>query len=511
MECHAVPAARLMSVAAAMAPTIEHDPAAVTAGPKKSRRQVAEIIAPTLPTSLLGAILQPAGRGARRRTAGEKMKRVGQSSMWMAAVTAVYCLIAAAASAQTLPQYGAAPHVGVQSCGGSTCHGAEQAFTGSTVMQNEYTVWKNQDRHSKAYAVLLNERSRRIARNLGLGSAAGAPVCLNCHADNVPEDKRGRQFNIADGVGCEACHGGGGAYLGVHISGAASHAANVQAGLYPSEEAGPRARLCLSCHFGDDGKFVTHRIMGAGHPRMPFELAAFTQSQPAHYVVDADYNQRKKAPGALQTWVVGQAVMLSELLEAMIHPRRGRDGAFPELVLFDCTACHHSLYDVRWEPRPNSGIQPGAVRFNDANAVMLRIVLQQSSPQLAAELEERTRALHQAIARSQGDAVAAARRLRETAQKAAGAASIGDTRRLLSAMVRAGLDGQFAYHNAAEQAAYALDHLTAAVRGNVSEGQFRAMRAAVQEARRIVAKDYSFKPAAFRGALADLDEALGRR
>ncbi|MSO77367.1 MAG: hypothetical protein EXQ87_10750 [Alphaproteobacteria bacterium] len=439
------------------------------------------------------------------------MKGVARSSLWVPAAVVALCLYAMAAGAQTLPQYGAAIHLGVQSCAGSTCHGAVQAFAGSTVNQNEFAVWQSQDRHSKAYAVLLNERSRRIARNLGLGSAAGAPVCLNCHADNVPADKRGRQFNIADGVGCEACHGGGSGYLGVHLAGTSDHATNVAAGLYPSELAGPRGRLCISCHFGDDGKSITHRIMGAGHPRMKFELAAFTQNQPAHYTTDADYAQRKKAPGALQTWVVGQAMMLNELLEAMVHPRRGRDGAFPELVLFDCTSCHHSLYDIRWEARPNSGVAPGTIRFNDANAVMLGIVLRQSAPQLAAELEERARALHQALALSPADAIAAARRLRETAGRAAGAASVGDARRLLAAMVRAGLDGQFAYHNAAEQAAYALDHLTAAVRGSVGDGQYRAMRAAVAEARQIVAKDYTFKPAAFREVLADLDEALGRR
>ena len=49
-----------------------------------------------------------------------------------------------------------------------------------------------------------------------------------------------------------------------------------------------RAGLCLSCHFGNQEKFVTHRMMGAGHPRMSFELDTFTQLQPAHFVVDED-------------------------------------------------------------------------------------------------------------------------------------------------------------------------------------------------------------------------------
>ena len=69
------------------------------------------------------------------------------------------------------------------------------------------------DRHSKAYKTLLNEESRTIARKLGLKNAHTADICLDCHADNVPKDKRGPEFFISDGVGCETCHGGGENYI----------------------------------------------------------------------------------------------------------------------------------------------------------------------------------------------------------------------------------------------------------------------------------------------------------
>ena len=55
----------------------------------------------------------------------------------------------------------------------------------------------------------------------------------------------------------------------------ATHAGNVARGLYPTSDPVAQARLCLSCHFGNRDKFVTHRMMGAGHPRMSFELETF--------------------------------------------------------------------------------------------------------------------------------------------------------------------------------------------------------------------------------------------
>src|SRR5437868_1431535 len=130
--------------------------------------------------------------------------------------------------AQTPPADGI--HLGVASCAGSTCHGAVERLKGSSVAQNEYITWSRKDKHAKAYSVLLEDRSIKIARNLGLPDAATAKACLDCHSDNVPEAKRGRQFQLADGVGCEACHGGAETWLGTHIAGS-NHRTNVAAGL----------------------------------------------------------------------------------------------------------------------------------------------------------------------------------------------------------------------------------------------------------------------------------------
>jgi hypothetical protein len=49
-----------------------------------------------------------------------------------------------------------------------------------------------------------------------------------------------------------------------------THADNLKAGLYPTEEPVARARLCLSCHFGNADRFVTHRL-GRRALRIAFE------------------------------------------------------------------------------------------------------------------------------------------------------------------------------------------------------------------------------------------------
>ena len=281
--------------------------------------------------------------------------------------------------------------MGVASCAGSTCHGAVQPWQGSRVLQNEFITWQRKDKHAKAYQVLLNDRSKRIARNLGLEAAHTAKICLNCHADNPPQERQHRTFQIADGVSCEACHGGAGRWIGVHISAAATHQLNVENGLFPSDDPVNRARLCLSCHFGDETRFVTHRIMGAGHPRMSFELDTFTAIMPAHFKVDKDYRERKGSWDGVQTWAIGQAMAIGIVLDAMVDPKRGRDGIFPELVLFDCYTCHHRMSNLRWAPRASVGLGPGIPRISDANHLMLQIIAAQVDAPLGKELGAKTR------------------------------------------------------------------------------------------------------------------------
>src|SRR5688572_7330913 len=113
-------------------------------------------------------------------------------------------------------------HMGVASCSTSVCHGKLAPQTDKDVALNEYRIWQQEDRHAQAYRTLELPESKRIAANLGLANATAAKICLDCHADNVPSDKRGGKFQISDGVGCEACHGGSEKWLESHAAEAAT-------------------------------------------------------------------------------------------------------------------------------------------------------------------------------------------------------------------------------------------------------------------------------------------------
>src|SRR4051812_14443910 len=106
----------------------------------------------------------------------------------LVAISAVLALLLAAlpcgaADIPALPFTNPAIHLGVSSCAGSSCHGALQPWPESTVRQNEFITWQDKDPHSKAYKVLMSDRSKRIAKNLGLANAYDAKMCLDCHAD----------------------------------------------------------------------------------------------------------------------------------------------------------------------------------------------------------------------------------------------------------------------------------------------------------------------------------------
>jgi len=415
---------------------------------------------------------------------------------------------------QALPQFSEAAHIGVQNCSGSTCHNAKSPSPNSSVAQNEYTIWSGPDKHSKAFSVLGNDRSQRIARNLRIGDPRSAAICLSCHSDNATH--RGPQFNISEGVGCEACHGGAQSWLGTHISGF-NHEANLKAGLFPTNEPKARARLCLSCHVGSgEGKFVTHVIMGAGHPRLKFELNTSTQMQPAHYVVDKDYVARKGAPSGVRTWAIGQAMALSETLRAFVDPKRNPAGFVPELVFYDCNACHHPMSNLRYAPHEPGPAQPGVVPFNDANVIMLRVLAARVDPGLARAFDERVVAFHKALQENRTKSIAEARALLDLTNRlevALGGHGYGadDLKALAAGLIASAEHGNFGEYSAAEQGTRALWTITQTMRGSgmVSEAQRGAVEAAMGQLEAAIAKEEGYRPDTYALALQNLGQALG--
>ncbi|MBV9859453.1 MAG: hypothetical protein JO038_05035 [Alphaproteobacteria bacterium] len=407
-------------------------------------------------------------------------------------------------------------HLGVAACAGSNCHGATEPIAGSSVMQNEFTIWTTRDKHRRAYDVLLDDRAVRMARALGLPDAKSAPVCLDCHADNVPAEERGRQFQLADGVGCEACHGGASTWLGIHISGV-SHRDNLAAGLYPTEQPVARAEKCLSCHFGDAGRFVNHRLYGAGHPRLTFELDTFTAIEPAHFVVDRDYVQRKGVITDLQVWSAGQAIALVRRMDALLDPRHNHQGTFPEPALFDCQSCHH-VFDSLHAPRPTAtGLGPGTVKLNDANAAMLRVAAQRIAPAAATALATHMQELHRATDTDwtlvQREAGAVRRAAVELVPALAGHQfTAQDMRAMADGVIAAALNGGADEYSHAEQTTMALESLVSGMRsaGFLDDGRAQALKTAMSGLYESFANDAVYRPDAFVKALHDFQRMMGR-
>ena len=107
-------------------------------------------------------------------------------ALWLARFATILTMASTASAQQSNFK-----HLEVASCSSSVCHGSVTPSKASDVLLNEYVTWSHEDAHSKAYAVLNSSRARSMAVKLGLPNAATAKICLDCHTDNVPPEKRG--------------------------------------------------------------------------------------------------------------------------------------------------------------------------------------------------------------------------------------------------------------------------------------------------------------------------------
>ncbi|MCC6591791.1 MAG: hypothetical protein IT479_00815 [Xanthomonadales bacterium] len=404
-------------------------------------------------------------------------------------------------------------HLGPASCASSTCHGANQRASKARIEMNEYSLWQQKDPHASSWVTLGSAESRKIGAKLGIGDPREAGICLDCHIDHPPEAQRGEKFMFSDGVGCEACHGGAERWIATHDDDQRKRTETLAEGLYPTERPVARARLCLSCHMGTRERMITHRIMGAGHPRLSFELDTFTWLNP-HYTIDADYVQRKGEFNGARDWAIGQGVSAINLLDILTDEGKGWAGIFPELVLFDCHACHKPMSGRTWGTRPGTGLGPGVVRLNDANLVMFRHVLGIVDQAAANDVLAATRALHQATLISREQTFGAARALKakveaqldKVAAHAFGPETLGQ---VLASLLRDAEKGEFRDFAAAEQAALAAQSVVAAFQAakQLSESDVPALNAGVDRVYAAVEKEDAFDRTRFVEALRSLRAA----
>ena len=382
-------------------------------------------------------------------------------------------LAALAFAAVAAQAQGAAPapasHLGVASCASGVCHGVAKPLDGVNVLRNEYVTWSHFDPHAGAYQTLGSPDSARMAARLGIKDAAREPLCLDCHADNIPAALRGPRFQFDDGVGCEACHGASSGWIASHDdTPRVTHADNLGNGLAALERADVRAPVCAACHVGSADRHANHTLMAAGHPRLVFELDTYselwrTSGGREHYRRDDDYGKRKTESDSVAIWLAGLLESAERTLGIAASDRHSQ-GVFPDFALFNCYSCHRSMRLQRWREAP--GLAPGSVRVNDSALVMLSAALDALDPAAAAKLREATTVLHRSANEGMPAMRSAADALRQQIpilRKQLGSRRFSADERaaMLDAILAAAERGEYPDYAAAEQAAMAVTLLLA--------------------------------------------------
>lgn len=418
----------------------------------------------------------------------------------------------------------AGQYEGVASCAGSTCHGRNEG-DGKSVRQDELRIWQEPSSkagaHSRAFAVLASPRGQRIASSLGLGDAAQAGACLGCHATYAPASQRGARFQLAEGVGCESCHGPASGWISSHYTVRATHAANVAAGMWDLTNAKNRAAICLDCHFGSEkpGQFVTHRMMAAGHPRISFELDLFSTLQ-QHYDIDADYQHRKANADSVQLWAVGQAEAVKRSTR-LYAGGLGTEGLFPQYYFFDCHSCHRQITDNpaatrSFETNPGRPIPFGNAPYNDENIILLSAVAKVLAPGQAAHFDAASRDFHAAMGQGRSQTVTAAGKLNAAAAALSDALSArgysADTAfTVIDTIAGSAISPRFTDYAGSVQAVMAVDTLlNALVRENrITVGAAAGIRANINNAYAAVGSPERYDPPQFRAALGRAARSIG--
>jgi hypothetical protein len=255
---------------------------------------------------------------------------------------------------------------GMSSCAAASCHGSHSGEVPNTLIGTEHRFWVANDPHWKAYRVLFNEVSTRMAKALNHRDPSGKPipahedtVCLRCHGLNAtktertnytfvekePYEKLVADASLADGVSCESCHGPAEKWLDTHYqAGFKELSREVKAnkyGLYPTKDLNFRVQMCASCHIGHTaGEDVNHDLYAAGHPRLAWEYTMHDTKYPKHFTEKAygtDFQAR--------AWAIGQIASLRSAIQLTLHraEESSKSTPWPEFSEYSCFSCHRSL------------------------------------------------------------------------------------------------------------------------------------------------------------------------
>jgi hypothetical protein len=278
--------------------------------------------------------------------------------------------------------------LGAGSC--AKCHRPQAGYFHKNTTQSlsEYEDWLGRDEqgrpnqsgvHARTYQkTLQSERSRIMAELLSKYDKLGDDPterkdCLACHAFGSDGDRRAADYQISDGVSCEACHGkavnweGEHRFPDWHDKPAAEWLAK---GMYDTRSLLRWAEKCAECHVSSsEHRRVSHAMMGAGHPDLSFELASDSFDVPKHW-----RDERTQLPGEgswyyVRLWAVGQAVAMREAMKTLAEA----ESATPDFALLDCYACHHEFLRTTSRLPTRGRIErPGEPTWNEAPFILAR-------------------------------------------------------------------------------------------------------------------------------------------
>lgn len=210
---------------------------------------------------------------------------------------------AARAAERQQVQIEGARFVGAAGCKSSSCHG------GAGEKRSQYITWSRHDIHTRAYAILTNARSDRMADALnlpqvhdGMARATTSSRCTSCHSpfQAVPQAERTAAADPTESVSCENCHGAAGRWLRGHTRPDWTYATRIGAGMRDLKSLYVRANTCVGCH-----QNLEADISAAGHPPLVFELDSQSNAEPKHW--------RDDEGTGIGAWLTGQAVALREV------------------------------------------------------------------------------------------------------------------------------------------------------------------------------------------------------
>ena len=211
-------------------------------------------------------------------------------------VSAVFCLANGFGKEVKQTRADDEKFVGSVGCRSSSCHG------GAGEKRSQYITWSQKDFHAKAFAILLDARSARIADAAGIAQAQSSARCTVCHSpfQSVAQTRLAPAAHPDEGVSCESCHGAAEPWLRGHTRTDWTYAMRVTAGMRDLKNLYVRANTCVACH-----QNIDNDLLKAGHPALVFELDSQSVNEPKHWRNDEPWS------GA-RAWLTGQAVALRE-------------------------------------------------------------------------------------------------------------------------------------------------------------------------------------------------------